>query len=183
MSSKAWLTCPSCLITAFTQGGWSVSKMAAILLGVSLFGTSPWSIEAAISKLTSGLPSFDFFWAFIPGDVSELLCRFPPVDSVMSSGWLSLGELALFTFCGFSLPFLLLKSAINDIIKTARYTVFRTLEVRSIMFPVLAKSMDRCIYILCLGALERMTAPETDLRELRFTSCWSELIPWFLRTI
>ena len=44
-----------------------------------------------------------------------------------------------------------------------------TLEVVSIMFPGLAKSMDRCIYILCLGALERMTAPETDLRELLHT--------------
>ena len=41
-----------------------------------------------------------------------------------------------------------------------------TLEVGSIMFPGLAKSMDSCIYILCLGALGRMTAPETDLREL-----------------
>ena len=45
-------------------------------------------------------------------------------------------------------------------------TKSETLEVRSIMFPGLAKSIDRCIYILCFGALERMTAPETDLREL-----------------
>ena len=41
-----------------------------------------------------------------------------------------------------------------------------TIEVGSIMFPGLAKSMDRCMDILCLGALERMTAPETDLCEL-----------------
>ena len=31
------------------------------------------------------------------------------------------------------------------------------------MFPGLAKSMDSCIYILCLGALERMTAPDIFL--------------------
>ena len=34
------------------------------------------------------------------------------------------------------------------------------------MFPGVAKSIDYCIYILCLGALERKTARETDLREL-----------------
>ena len=51
-----------------------------------------------------------------------------------------------------------------------------TLEVGSIMIPGLAKSMDSCIYILCLGALERMTAPETDLRELNeATFCVSPL--------
>ena len=67
----------------------------------------------------------------MPADVSRASCRFPPVDSALPSSWLSLGELASLTFCEFSLPSLLLKNAINDIIKTTKYTLFRNSRSRT----------------------------------------------------